>query len=204
MTTRPARKSLAAAFASGASTDRSHGLQGLLPPRPGAAIAESADVPTPPRSAVRAVQSVAEADGIAPAASVPLPQEVHPDGGAAAGSAADVVRSVAVYLPIEVLERLRTTARSREMTYAELLVEAAAAHLDAAAGSFVSAPPVTTGMPSRTARRRCDPGVQVQLRLDGHQVFWLDRQADRLGAPSRTALVVALLRQHLGASGASE
>ena len=39
------------------------------------------------------------------------------------------VRNVAVYLPVELLERFRRTARSREMTYADLLVEAAAAHL---------------------------------------------------------------------------
>jgi len=39
------------------------------------------------------------------------------------------VRNVAVYLPVELLERFRRTARSREMTYADLLVEAAPAHL---------------------------------------------------------------------------
>lgn len=115
-----------------------------------------------------------------------------------AGSAADVVRSVAVYLPMEVLERLRMTARSREMTYAELLVEAAGAHLDDVAGSFAVPAQVGTGMPARAGRRTPQPGVQVQLRLDGHQVAWLDQQAERLGAPSRTALVVALLRRHLG------
>jgi len=54
-------------------------------------------------------------------------------------------------------------------------------------------------MPIRARRHHPDPGVQVQIRLDGRQVTWLDEQAERLGAPSRTALVAALLRAHLGA-----
>jgi len=87
---------------------------------------------------------------------------------------------VAVYLPMGLLDRFRRTARSREMTYSELLVEAAAA---------------------RTGRRTVEPGVQVQVRLDGHQVAWLDEQVARLGAPSRTSLVVALLSAHLGTAG---
>jgi len=112
------------------------------------------------------------------------------------------VRNVAVYLPVELLDRFRRTARSREMTYSELLVEAAAAHLDELLGGFAPAPvPVTTGMPVRTGRRTVEPGVQVQVRLDGHQVAWLDEQAARLGAPSRTSLVVALLSAHLGTAG---
>ncbi len=111
------------------------------------------------------------------------------------------VRNVAVYLPLDLLERLRATARSREMTYAELLAEAASAHLDTAASSFVPAPPpqLDGGMPTRPRRRNVEPGVQRQMRLDGHQIAWLDQQAARLQAPSRNALVVALLRAHLGA-----
>lgn len=115
---------------------------------------------------------------------------------------ADRVRNVAIYLPVELLTRLRRTARSRELTYAELLVEAASAHLDEVARQFdVPHPPTAgPGMPSRAKRRTPEPGVQVQMRLDGHQIAWLDEQADRLGAPSRTAMVSALLRAHLGES----
>lgn len=117
---------------------------------------------------------------------------------------ADRVRNVAVYLPVELLERLRRTARSREITYADLLVEAASAHLDEVESALapVSSRAAGTGMPSRT-RRAPRPGVQVQIRLDGHQVTWLDNQVARLGAPSRTALVVALLNLHLDARGSS-
>lgn len=109
------------------------------------------------------------------------------------------VRNVAVYLPVDLLDRLKRTRRSRELTYADLLVEAAAAHLDTLESAFrsESAPVVSTAMPMRSRRRQPEPGVQVQVRLDGYQVTWLDDQVRRLEAPSRTALVVRLLEAHL-------
>lgn len=188
---RPARQSLARSFAATATApDRAAGLQGLLPARPAApeGPAASRDLSVVPDQSepARLTESVA-----------PAPVRTSP------GSAADVVRSVAVYLPVDLLERLRTTTRSRQMTYAELLVEAAAAHLEGLSQSFQTPRPATrpSGMPARPNQGTRQPGVQVQLRLDGHQVAWLDDQAARLGASSRTALVVALLRPHLGSDG---
>lgn len=110
------------------------------------------------------------------------------------------VRNVAVYLPVALLERLKRTRRSRELTYADLLVEAAAAHLadlDESAFRGDIGPTASGGMPVRSRRRQPEPGVQVQVRLDGFQVSWLDEQVSRLGAPSRTALVARLLEAHL-------
>jgi hypothetical protein len=109
------------------------------------------------------------------------------------------VRNVAVYLPVDLLERLKRTRRSRELTYADLLVEAAAAHLDDLEAVFHTQPPQPSpsGMPVRSRRRAPEPSVQVQLRLDGYQLAWLEEQARRLGAPSRSALVVGLLQAHL-------
>lgn len=110
----------------------------------------------------------------------------------------DRVRNVAVYLPVDLLDRLKRTRRSRELTYSELLVEAAAAHLSELEGRFRSTPAqAAVGMPSRVRRRLPEPGVQVQIRLDGHQLRWLDEQTERLGVPSRTALVAALFDAHL-------
>lgn len=193
------RRSLASAFQGKPDNPgRSAALQGLLPPRPSQDPADSCPV----------ALSVVGGD-IAERPDDPEPTNASRQGTTqhaekAAGSAADVVRSVAVYLPVEMLERLRRTARSREMTYAELLVEAATAHLTEIAAVFSVDPTVSTGsgMPARASKRPSQPGVQVQLRLDGHQVAWLDAQADQLGAPSRTSLVVALLSEHLsGGSG---
>ncbi len=203
-TRRPARRSLAESFRPAATTpDRAANLEGLLPPRatehepPIAAPPESALVIVRDQSPARAQRRGVSVDGPAVNSGPGARERRVPD------PAADTVRNVAVYLPLPLLERLRQTSRSRELTYADLLVEAAAAHLkDLTTATFVIAtsPPAGSGMPARARRRRPDPGVQVQIRLDRRQVTWLDEQAERLGAPSRTALVVSLLRAHLGAS----
>lgn len=116
-------------------------------------------------------------------------------------TADDVVRSVAVYLPPPLLARLRHVARTEELTYADVLVRAAGNHIDTIATRFNPAPAtVNPGMPARNRPCRPTPGIQTQLRLDGHQIAWLDDAAQRVRAPSRTALVVALLDAELPSS----
>lgn len=200
MTTRRARTSLAGAFQPEAAPMRAQALQRLLPPR------RAAEEPAP----TGAASDIDTGSGDRPARDGDRPAPSTSDESSrrgvvadrSSGTAADVVRSVAVYLPMEVLERLRATAHSRQLTYADLLVEAAATHLSDVTPSFRRRPRIVDngGMPGRPSRRVVDPAVQVQLRLDGHQVAWLDTQATELGAASRTALVVALLRRHLGLS----
>ena len=198
MTSRPVRRSLAESFRPAApQLDRGAALAGLLPPKPdgeafGSEAAEPLTIvrePTPGETRGRG-PFVAQPPN--PSARLEKPASVD----------LEKVRNVAVYLPTELLERFRRTCRSREMTYADLLVEAAAAHLDGLRFHPPASVAVDAGMPVRKTRGQPHPGVQVQIRLDGHQVSWLDEQGSRLGAPSRTALVVALLRAHLGASGA--
>ncbi|MGQ0846544.1 MAG: hypothetical protein ACT4QF_20670 [Sporichthyaceae bacterium] len=187
-----ARRSLASTFAADLEVEaqpRSAGLVGLLPPRP-EPIADSAGEEPVRRAAPRQPRATE---------TKPRPAAPHtPTGPAPAPAAADVVRSVAVYLPPALLDRLRDLARTADLTYADVLV-AATAHLDAIAGRFQLAvdPPVPGAMPQRVRHLRRDPGIQTQLRLDGHQVAWLDDAARRTGAPSRSALVVALLENHL-------
>ena len=79
------------------------------------------------------------------------------------------------------------TARTREVTSAEVLVGAASAHLADLPPLFEAAPSASAGMPTRAACRL--PGVQVQLRLNGQQLRWLNDQVARLRPRSRTALV---------------
>jgi hypothetical protein len=113
----------------------------------------------------------------------------------AQGSADDVVRGVAVYLPPPLLARLKHIAHEQQVTYADVLVQAAHGHGHALAGRFVpTQPPAAAGgMPGRTRTVRTGGGVQVQLRLDGHQIAWLDLTVRQTGAPSRSALVAVLL-----------
>lgn len=194
MTTRPARRSLATAFEpKQPAPDRAAALSGLLPPRPGQSAEDTGLSLVEPVVAEQSTAGKADAGYLQGGRTEPAEGPSR--------SADDVVRGVVVYVPVEVLERLRATARSRQVTYADLLVESAV-HLPKVRRAFggqqepMHASP--GAMPVRAARRAVQPGVQVQLRLDGHQVRWLDDQVQRLSAPSRTALVVALLRVHLG------
>lgn len=188
---------MATAFAP--TPDRAAGLNGLLPPKPrpvddAGSEATVSLVAAPSRAAEPAERRPHPVTpGIAELAAGPSRDETEPLEGLAK------VRNVAVYLPVGLLDRLKRTRRSRDVTYADLLVEAAAAHLPDLERSFQTnaAPATATGMPVRSRRRQAEPGVQVQLRLDGHQVAWLDEQVLRLKAPSRTALVARLLEAHL-------
>jgi hypothetical protein len=210
MSTRPPRRSLAGAFrpTSGPGEDRAVALVGLLPPReptrPQPPLGQDEPQEGGSNANIRSAGSLADQER-------PSAEQVDggakPQSGGGAGTPADKVRNVAIYLPLELLRKLRETARSRELTYADLLVEAASAHLDSVASRLTPPSPTTPpggGMPSRATRRAPAPGVQVQFRLDGHQVAWLDEQAASLGAPSRTALVSALLRAHLGVACSSQ
>lgn len=200
MSQRPARRSLAQAFSP--APDRASGLGDLLPPRPPATgVASAPEAPAP----LTAVPDDDERGARAPELAASSNAEQLGAGPGNAGDPGDLaqvaqVRNVAVYLPVALLERLKRTRRSRELTYSDLLVEAAAAHLDdldESAFRDASGPTASGGMPVRSRRRQPEPGVQVQIRLDGLQVKWLDEQVNRLGAPSRTALVARLLEAHL-------
>lgn len=160
-----------------------------VPPDGDAASAAGGDG----RRGIEDVSVALSVDPVSDAAPVPV--------GPAEAADLERVRNVAVYLPVDLLDPLKRTRLSRELTYADLLVEAAAAHMDGLDAAFEGGgpSPAMSGMPTRSRPRRriAEPGVQVQIRLDGHQLSWLDEQVRRLRAPSRTSVVVALLQAHL-------
>ena len=108
------------------------------------------------------------------------------------------VHNVAVYLPVALRNEVRDRARQRGLTITDLVEEAFAQH-----GSNyheLTAQPVHRpgSMPTRAVGRRGHGTIQTQLRLDDRQHEWLDTQVQRHGAPSRSALVSAVLSRHLG------
>lgn len=109
------------------------------------------------------------------------------------------VHNVAVYLPVSLRDLVRERTRQRGLTITELVEEAFAQH--GANYHELTAPPVHRpgSMPMRNTPRRGHGTIQVQLRLDDRQHQWLDDQVQRHGAPSRSALVTAVLSCHLGA-----
>lgn len=110
------------------------------------------------------------------------------------------IRTVTVYLPVQLHATVTDTARRRGITLTALTEEAFTDH----GSNFRELVPTRPGaMPTRVPQRRRGVGgtIQMQLRLNGEQLQWLDEQVTRHGAPSRSALVTAVLDKHL--SGAT-
>lgn len=189
------RKPIGAAFKP-ETVDRAAGLGDLVPVRTPRAPLESAAL-----SASAGEAASVEAPRVTPKpaviaetrAAVAKPPKARSE---ASGGA---VANVAAYLPPETLTGVRAEIRRRDLTYAELLAVAFDS-IDVAELKVALAPvPVANGkmMPARQRRSRGQAGIQIQLRLDGHQTLWLDEQAERFGAPSRSALVAAVYKQFL-------
>ena len=111
------------------------------------------------------------------------------------------LRNVGVYLPPALLAQVKDAVYQERTTYADLLIDA----FEAIDGNQIAKEftPETTltssGMPRRTPRKRGEAGIQIQLRLDGLQVAWLDEKVAEFDAPSRSALVSAVLRLYIQA-----
>ena len=89
---------------------------------------------------------------------------------------------------------MRQVTRRRDITLTELVLDAFEAH-----GSDWNSLTTTTQTsgPPRRARRRGKDTTQVQLRLDAAQERWLQEQVNTGHAPSRSALVTAVLTRYL-------
>ncbi len=131
---------------------------------------------------------------VSPAAQATADPSVYVAGLPPAGR----VHNVAVYLPVSLRGQVRERARARGLSITDLVEEAFAQH-----GSNwheLAAPPAHRpgSMPARSVPRRGHGTIQIQLRLDDRQHQWLDTQVERHDAPSRSALVAAVLSRHLG------
>ncbi|MGG6382462.1 hypothetical protein [Paenarthrobacter sp. NEAU-H11] len=111
------------------------------------------------------------------------------------------LRNVGVYLPPALLARVKDAVYQERTTYADLLIDAFEAVDDnQIANEFTPETTLTSsGMPRRAPRKRGEAGIQIQLRLDGLQVAWLDEKVAEFDAPSRSALVSAVLKLHIHA-----
>lgn len=111
------------------------------------------------------------------------------------------LRNVGVYLPPPLLADIKDAVYQGRTTYADLLIDAFEAVDDERiAGEFTHETTLTSsGMPRRAPRKRGEAGIQIQLRLDGLQVAWLDEKVTEFGAPSRSALVSTVFKLHMQA-----
>ncbi|MBU8867869.1 hypothetical protein [Paenarthrobacter aromaticivorans] len=109
------------------------------------------------------------------------------------------LRNVGVYLAPDLLATVKEALHSQRTTYADLLLDAFdSVSQESIAKEFrAESAPSLSGMPRRVPRRRGEAGIQIQVRLDGHQTAWLDEKVAEFNAPSRSALVSTVYRLHL-------
>jgi hypothetical protein len=115
------------------------------------------------------------------------------------------LRNVGVYLPPALLAKVKDAVYQERTTYADLLIDAFEAVDDKQIAREFS-PEIrltSSGMPRRAPRKRGEAGIQIQLRLDGLQVAWLDEKVTEFDAPSRSALVSAVFKLHIQAGRAA-
>lgn len=175
--------------------DRAAGLSGLLPAtRPPRAV----PVPAPAETHHQDVAATSDATVSRPVAvtSKQRPSAVKQR----VSEQANIVSNVAVYLEPDLLELVRQRRRLAEVSYDQLVGDAFAAVGDEELARVFQPEPgatSTSGMPTRQRRVRGTAGIQIQLRLDTNQRAWIDKKQLDVGAPSRSALVAAVLRLHL-------
>jgi hypothetical protein len=111
------------------------------------------------------------------------------------------LRNVGVYLPPALLAQVKDAVYQERTTYADLLIDAfESVDGKQIAKEFTSETTTTSsGIPRRAPRKRGEAGIQIQLRLDGLQVAWLDEKVAEFDAPSRSALVAAAFKLHIQA-----
>jgi len=109
------------------------------------------------------------------------------------------LRNVGVYLAPDLLATVKEALHSQRTTYADLLLDAFDSVSEASIAKEFrpESTPSLSGMPRRVPRRRGEAGIQIQVRLDGHQTAWLDEKVVEFNAPSRSALVSTVYRLHL-------
>jgi hypothetical protein len=171
-------------------------------PEPTASYPES--TPSTPASAVEGPavwqEPTSTADQAGKAAQTPQRKKISTDSGTKASETVlGALRNVGVYLAPDLLATVKEALHSQRTTYADLLLDAFdSVSQDSIAKEFrPESTPSLSGMPRRIPRRRGEAGIQIQVRLDGHQTAWLDEKVVEFNAPSRSALVSTVYRLHL-------
>lgn len=192
------RPNLAEAF-NKPRVDRAAGLTGLLP----AARPQRTAAPAAPRETSDDNAPGGEAPTIAAPSDGPVavaPRQRPAVVKQRVSQQANIVNNVAVYLEPDLLDLVRQQRRLTDASYDQLVSDAfTAVSDDQLVRAFRPEPGITglSGMPTRQRRVRGTAGIQIQLRLDTNQRAWLDQKQHDVGAPSRSALVAAVLRLHL-------
>lgn len=114
-------------------------------------------------------------------------------------------RTVVVYMPPQLLERLREHSRNTGRSYTVIALDAIAAHHENLDEIFADLAPASSHAQLFPPRRRSlktagGPRVQVGLRPTGEELEIIDRLVRDHNLPSRTELVVRVLDRALGSA----
>ena len=129
---------------------------------------------------------------------MPTPQASEVPGHGSEGYNRSTL-NVTVYLPEETLARLRQERESSGLPYSAVLARAFEVAPPAQVRAQWAPKPVQPtggGMPASPSWSRTPAGRQVQIRMSHEQRDWLEGQVSAYQAPSRNALVAAVL--HVG------
>ena len=116
------------------------------------------------------------------------------------GKAALTTRATAISLPPELIDQVRERARRDGVSQPDLLLDALSATQERLGSVFSeeARTPVSDGLFIRRPRPGETKAVgTLSLRLIEENIATIDRLAEQLGAPSRSALIAAALRLYL-------
>jgi hypothetical protein len=202
-------RDLSAAFAAPAKgKDRAAALSGLLTPKLKKSAAEVTAEPTAsPASPETAGTHDGEVTDTAPErtrrSTEPAPRRRAP-ARAVTAPAADEVVNLPVYLPDDLRAQM-LAFMPRGTTYADVLLEAFEGVTEERLMRYF-VPTIRTsasGMPLAPQAPNPGTGPQRQFRVRKAQLDWITQLAERVNAPNRSVLCVAVLRLHLDDRAAS-
>ncbi|MCX5046709.1 hypothetical protein OG921_26390 [Aldersonia sp. NBC_00410] len=192
-----ARKSLAEQFAPAETgrQGRGSGLGGLLgnrPPRPTTpAVERHNDVPV----ADSAPQAPADRPGEGSGQAAPVEQHKV----VALSPQHTELQSVPAYVTPQTRTALKTRAGKEGKAFAEIAIDAFAALTPETLKGLFETRYTTNamGMPTLVKPDLVHDGVEVRFQLLRAQVAWIEEQVEVSGAPSRSALIAAVLKRYL-------
>jgi hypothetical protein len=192
--------------------NRTNGLAGLPPRRrqPESITDLQQDVPTAtqpqtpvqvePPAPIEEAKPVAQSTQLAVA---PRKRVHRPRTTMAADADAAALRLVIVQLPNAIADRLRDQARTRSVTYKELILDAVEATVEQLGDLVAQRRPRAREVGSLFAGERTTPLVrpegrrQISIKLTEASITALDNLAATLGAKSRSELIAIALDEYL-------
>lgn len=175
------------------------------PIAPVSALKRGASIPQPPPRRSRVTEPPVDnssSEGRSSAAGKPPPRKAARttrQTGASASAHRDQAKPISLSVPADLLTEFRRFAKRTEISYADLLMDAVAAHRDDLAELVTAAQSslASDGLFVRETSASTGALSTLSLRMLAVNVAALDELAERCGAESRSQMCVAALTSYL-------